>query len=411
MAQAAVPAQARRAGGAGWRGSPSGSPACLTRCGRSPTGFIPRSCPSGACRRRSRRWPASPRCRSSWICAPGGGCPSRSRSRRITRCPRRWPTRPSTRTPPPCTSNSTRTDAVVQAGDPRRRDRGSRPRPGVGTGRAQRPHRGARRHARSHQPRRRRHHAAHRDPRNRRHPRSQLARIWPVPLAGLDGALRRDRLSPAPRDRRCWRPGSLRWLLPAWPPAGMEEWARLRHRGRWVRVARDRGYPDLWHVPATSSRPCHCPRRPEPPAVLLDHQRNTEDDGFTGLEGGLPLRRRRSLRTASELARIRHRSLAGGASGPLPSMSGWRSRHPWMRPRRRGVPDHGDPHAPSRIPDQPCADCLDHSLGRRAQRLAVPRRVAFWLLAFVFTATMLGTTLPTPLYVIYQAQWHFSRPS
>ena len=35
-------------------------------------------------------------------------------------------------------------------------------------------------------------------------------------------------------------------------------------------------------------------------------------------------------------------------------------------------------------------------------------RVAFWLLAFVFTATMLGTTLPTPLYGIYQARWHFS---
>jgi MFS family permease len=28
--------------------------------------------------------------------------------------------------------------------------------------------------------------------------------------------------------------------------------------------------------------------------------------------------------------------------------------------------------------------------------------------AFVFAAAMLGTTLPTPLYVIYQAQWHFS---
>ena len=28
------------------------------------------------------------------------------------------------------------------------------------------------------------------------------------------------------------------------------------------------------------------------------------------------------------------------------------------------------------------------------------RRAAFWLLAFVFAATMLGTTLPTPLYVI-----------
>ena len=27
----------------------------------------------------------------------------------------------------------------------------------------------------------------------------------------------------------------------------------------------------------------------------------------------------------------------------------------------------------------------------------VPRRVAFWLLALVFAATMLGTTLPTPL--------------
>ena len=37
-----------------------------------------------------------------------------------------------------------------------------------------------------------------------------------------------------------------------------------------------------------------------------------------------------------------------------------------------------------------------------------PGRVAFWLLAFVFAATMLGTTLPTPLYDIYQAQWHFS---
>jgi MFS family permease len=38
----------------------------------------------------------------------------------------------------------------------------------------------------------------------------------------------------------------------------------------------------------------------------------------------------------------------------------------------------------------------------------VPRRVAFWLLALVFAAAMLGTTLPTPLYVIYQARWHFS---
>lgn len=38
---------------------------------------------------------------------------------------------------------------------------------------------------------------------------------------------------------------------------------------------------------------------------------------------------------------------------------------------------------------------------------ATRRRAAFWLLAFVFATTMLGTTLPTPLYDIYQAQWHF----
>src|SRR6266576_2186563 len=64
--------------------------------------------------------------------------------------------------------------------------------------------------------------------------------------------------------------------------------------------------------------------------------------------------------------------------------------------------------APGRIPDQPCADCLDQSPAAECTRPGVPRRAAFWLLAFVFAATMLGTTLPTPLYVIYQARWHFS---
>src|ERR1700683_1395662 len=39
---------------------------------------------------------------------------------------------------------------------------------------------------------------------------------------------------------------------------------------------------------------------------------------------------------------------------------------------------------------------------------AVPRQVAFWLLALVLAVTMLGTPLPTPLYVIYQGRWHFS---
>jgi len=61
-----------------------------------------------------------------------------------------------------------------------------------------------------------------------------------------------------------------------------------------------------------------------------------------------------------------------------------------------------------RVPDQPCVDCLDQSLGGEHRRLAIPRQAAFWLLAVMFTITMLGTTLPTRLYVIYQAQWHFS---
>ena len=39
---------------------------------------------------------------------------------------------------------------------------------------------------------------------------------------------------------------------------------------------------------------------------------------------------------------------------------------------------------------------------------AAPRQVAFWLIALVLGVTMLGTTLPTPLYVIYQGRWHLS---
>ncbi len=39
---------------------------------------------------------------------------------------------------------------------------------------------------------------------------------------------------------------------------------------------------------------------------------------------------------------------------------------------------------------------------------AAPRKVAFWLMALVLGITMAGTTLPTPLYVIYQGRWHLS---
>ena len=41
-------------------------------------------------------------------------------------------------------------------------------------------------------------------------------------------------------------------------------------------------------------------------------------------------------------------------------------------------------------------------------RLTIRRQAAFWIVTYLFTATMVGTTLPTPLYVIYQAQWHFA---
>jgi MFS family permease len=77
-------------------------------------------------------------------------------------------------------------------------------------------------------------------------------------------------------------------------------------------------------------------------------------------------------------------------------------------PRRERPMTMATRPAPPRVPGAARIDCPDHSPAAKPGRRAVSRRVAFWLLAFVFTATMLGTTLPTPLYVIYQAQWHFS---
>ena len=75
--------------------------------------------------------------------------------------------------------------------------------------------------------------------------------------------------------------------------------------------------------------------------------------------------------------------------------------------RRQRSMAMASPHAPSKIPDSGWDDRFDEALAAELSRRAT-RRVAFWLLAFVFAATMLGTTLPTPLYDIYQAQWHFS---
>ena len=72
------------------------------------------------------------------------------------------------------------------------------------------------------------------------------------------------------------------------------------------------------------------------------------------------------------------------------------------------VPGASTVRAPERTSDQPCVDCLDQPPAARQARPAVPRRAAFWLVALVLNITMLGTTLPTPLYDIYQAKWHFS---
>ena len=66
--------------------------------------------------------------------------------------------------------------------------------------------------------------------------------------------------------------------------------------------------------------------------------------------------------------------------------------------RRAGVP----------TPDQPCADCLKEAGAPTRRRPAIRSPAAFWIITYLFAAIMLGTTLPTPLYVIYQARWHFS---
>ncbi len=59
--------------------------------------------------------------------------------------------------------------------------------------------------------------------------------------------------------------------------------------------------------------------------------------------------------------------------------------------------------------DRPCIDCLQEAPAPTGPTPDTrDRRPAFWLLAYLFAAVMLGVTLPTPLYVLYQAQWHFS---
>jgi len=76
--------------------------------------------------------------------------------------------------------------------------------------------------------------------------------------------------------------------------------------------------------------------------------------------------------------------------------------------RDKGLPQSSARRAGVATLDQPCADCLKEIGAPAARRPAGRRAVAFWIVTYLFAALMLGTTLPTPLYVIYQAQWHFS---
>jgi len=76
--------------------------------------------------------------------------------------------------------------------------------------------------------------------------------------------------------------------------------------------------------------------------------------------------------------------------------------------RTKAEPNLVNVRAPQRTPDQPCVDCLDHPVVAGRTGPAVAGRIAFWVAALILSITMLGTTLPTPLYVIYQSEWHFS---
>lgn len=62
------------------------------------------------------------------------------------------------------------------------------------------------------------------------------------------------------------------------------------------------------------------------------------------------------------------------------------------------------------VRDEPCTNYLDSRITLRHYPAAshVSRSRAYLLLAGVFIAGMLGATLPTPLYVLYQSDYHFT---
>jgi len=71
-------------------------------------------------------------------------------------------------------------------------------------------------------------------------------------------------------------------------------------------------------------------------------------------------------------------------------------------------PDNPSTVAARALPDSPCSEHLDLRTTGLHRPHGGGRGRAFWLVAFAFTVILLGTTVPAPLYVIYQAKWGFS---
>ena len=83
------------------------------------------------------------------------------------------------------------------------------------------------------------------------------------------------------------------------------------------------------------------------------------------------------------------------------------SRSPAARRRSAARLSTGQAVPRARPPDAACAEHLDlRTTGRHHPHAAGGR--AFWLVAFVFLVVLVGTTVPAPLYVIYQSKWGFS---
>src|SRR5262249_21485229 len=56
----------------------------------------------------------------------------------------------------------------------------------------------------------------------------------------------------------------------------------------------------------------------------------------------------------------------------------------------------------NRQPSRPIVGVLPQAKCR------LPRTAAFWLMALIFGLLSFSASAPTPLYAVYQAEWHFS---